>query len=45
MPRRWAIGVALGSGYILLFADKVMVAGPLFKRVRNSDAIISELLT
>jgi len=40
MPAHWAIGIATGEGYILLFADKIMTDGPQFE----SCATVKEVL-
>jgi hypothetical protein len=45
MPPHWAIGISVDNdmGYILLFADKIMVKGPLFEagEVKTLEEILN----
>lgn len=40
MPLHWAIGIATGKGYILLFADKIMTDGPQFQSCTSTQEVL-----
>lgn len=41
MPRRWAAGIDVGDGYLLLYADRLMTDGPRFEHCDSMGDVIA----